>query len=308
MCDEVQGAIHGEPIDAQAFGALLAEARPLPAHLLRMHKRVPTLLLVDDEPNILSALKRLLRGAGLRILTAPGGKEGMEILAAEHVDVILSDQRMPGMTGVEFLRVVKHSHPETVRMVLSGFTELQSVTDAVNEGAIYKFLTKPWDDAQLRAHILEAFRAKDMADENRRLDLAARTANQRLAHANRQLEEVLRQQEEQISSTGISLAIVHEALQHVPLPIFGLDEENVVAFANHAAQELFRRDGLLLGSPVACFMPELAAIDEGQPRVVAVHGERYMIAAHGMGRGSRARGALIIFRPEGQGKEQGTSS
>jgi diguanylate cyclase (GGDEF)-like protein/PAS domain S-box-containing protein len=304
MCDEVQGAIHSGPLDAHAFGALLAEARPLPAHLLRMHKREPTLLLVDDEPNILSALKRLLRGAGLRILTASGGREGMEILAAEQVDVILSDQRMPGMTGVEFLRAVKHSHPETVRMVLSGFTELQSVTDAVNEGAIYKFLTKPWDDTQLRGHILEAFRQKDMADENRRLDLAARTVSQRLAHANRQLEEVLKQQQEQISSTGISLAIVHEALQHVPLPIFGLDEDNAVAFANHAAQELFRRDGQLLGSPVECFMPELAAIGEGQPRVVAVHGERYKIAAHGMGRGSRARGTLLVFEPEGAGSAQ----
>jgi CheY-like chemotaxis protein len=228
----------------------------------------------------------------------------MEILAAEQVDVILSDQRMPGMTGVEFLRAVKHSHPETVRMVLSGFTELQSVTDAVNEGAIYKFLTKPWDDTQLRGHILEAFRQKDMADENRRLDLAARTVSQRLAHANRQLEEVLKQQQEQISSTGISLAIVHEALQHVPLPIFGLDEDNAVAFANHAAQELFRRDGQLLGSPVECFMPELAAIGEGQPRVVAVHGERYKIAAHGMGRGSRARGTLLVFEPEGAGNAQ----
>jgi PAS domain-containing protein len=192
-------------------------------------------------------------------------------------------------------------------MVLSGFTELQSVTDAVNEGAIYKFLTKPWDDAQLRAHILEAFRHKDMADENRRLDLAARTANQRLAQANRQLEEVLRQQQEQLSSTGTSLAIVHEALQHVPLPIFGLDEENAVAFANHAAQELFARDGQLLGSPVECFMPELAALDEGRPRVAAVHGKRYRIAAHGMGRGSRARGTLIVLEPEGAGMEQRTA-
>jgi diguanylate cyclase (GGDEF)-like protein len=297
MCDEIQGAIYSEPLDAQAFGALLAEARPLPAHLLRMHKREHTLLLVDDEPNILSALKRLLRGAGLRILSAPGGKEGLEILAAEHVDVIVSDQRMPGMTGVEFLRIVKHSHPETVRMVLSGFTELQSVTDAVNEGAIYKFLTKPWDDTLLRAHILEAFRHKDMADENRRLDLEVRTANQGLAKANRQLEEVLRQQQEQISRDGMSLAIVNEALQQVPLPILGLGEENAVAFANLAAQELFRDEGQLIGSPVECFMPELAAIEEGQPRVETVHGARYEIAAHGMGRDTQARGKLIIFKP-----------
>jgi diguanylate cyclase (GGDEF)-like protein/PAS domain S-box-containing protein len=308
MCDEVQGAIYGEPVDSQAFGALLAEERTLPSHLLRMHKRERTLLLVDDEPNILAALKRQLRGTGLRILTAPGGKEGLVLLETEQVDVIVADQRMPGMTGVDFLRAVKHSHPETVRIVLSGFTELQSVTDAVNEGAIYKFLTKPWDDTQLRAHILEAFRHKEMADENRRLDLEVRTANQGLAQANRQLEEVLRQQQDQISRTGISLAIVREALQHVPLPILGLDEDKAVAFANVGAQELFRGDGQLLGSPVEWFMPELASIDEGAPRIETVHGIRYEIAAHGMGRGSRARGTLIIFKPATPENEQGTPS
>jgi diguanylate cyclase (GGDEF)-like protein/PAS domain S-box-containing protein len=308
MCDEVQGAVYSAPRDAGAFGALLAEGRTLPVHLLRMHKRERTLLLVDDEPNILAALKRQLRGAGLRILTAPGGKEGLQLLETEHVDVIVSDQRMPGMTGVEFLRAVKHSHPETVRMVLSGFTELQSVTDAVNEGAIYKFLTKPWDDTQLRAHILEAFRHKEMADENRRLDLEVRTANQGLAQANRQLEEVLRQQQEQISRTGISLAIVHEALQHVPLPILGLDEDKAVAFANLAGQELFRSEGQLLGSPVEWFMPDLAAVEAGRPRVETVHGERYEIAAHDMGKGTRARGTLIIFMPAAPEIEQGTTS
>ena len=304
MCDEIQGAVYGEPLDAQAFGALLAEGRTLPAHLLRMQKRQRTLLLVDDEPNILAALKRQLRGAGLRILTAPGGKEGLQLLETEQVDVIVSDQRMPGMTGVEFLRVVKHSHPETVRMVLSGFTELQSVTDAVNEGAIYKFLTKPWDDTQLRGHILEAFRHKEMADENRRLDMEVRTANQGLAQANRQLEEVLRQQQEQISRTGISLAIVHEALQHVPLPILGLDEDKAVAFANIAAQALFRDAGQLLGSSVEWFMPQLAAIEEGRPRIETVDGARYQVAAYGMGRGTRARGTLLIFSPAGPDNQQ----
>ena len=117
-----------------------------------------TVLLVDDEENILSALKRLLRRDGYRILTAGGGAQGLELLASEPVDVIISDQRMPQMTGVEFLRQVKALYPETVRLVLSGYTELQSITDAINEGAIYKFLTKPWDDDQLREEIRDAFR------------------------------------------------------------------------------------------------------------------------------------------------------
>jgi diguanylate cyclase (GGDEF)-like protein/PAS domain S-box-containing protein len=301
MCDEIQGNLFSPACNVAAVGALLAEGRVLPQHLLRLHKRQRTLLLVDDEPNILSALKRQLRGTGLRILTASSGREGLALLDTEAVDVIVSDQRMPGMTGVDFLRAVKTSHPETVRIVLSGFTELQSVTDAVNEGAIYKFLTKPWDDAQLRGHIQEAIGNKEMADENRRLDLEVRTANHGLAQANRRLEGVLRQQQEQIDRTGISLEIVREALHHMPLPVVGLDEEQVVVFANPAAHALFSGDGMLLGNAAGLFMPQLlAALDqagEGAACIAQLHGSRFEVGAHSMGKGTRSRGRLIIFKP-----------
>lgn len=110
-----------------------------------------TVLLVDDEENILSALKRLLQRDGYRILTAGGGLEGLAMLASEPVDVIISDRRIPQMAGVEFLRHVKPLYPDTVHMVLSGYTELQSITNDINEGAIYRFLTKPWDDDLLAA-------------------------------------------------------------------------------------------------------------------------------------------------------------
>jgi len=116
-----------------------------------------TLLLVDDEENILSALTRLLRRDGYHILRASSGREGLELLAANAVGVIISDQRMPEMSGTEFLSKVKDMYPDTVRIVLSGYTELNSITDAINRGAIYKFLTKPWDDDLLREHIREAF-------------------------------------------------------------------------------------------------------------------------------------------------------
>jgi PAS domain-containing protein len=142
---------------------------------------------------------------------------------------------------------------------------------------------------------------KEMADENRRLDLEVRTANHGLAKANRQLEEVLRRQQEQIESAGISLDIVREALQHVPLPILGLDEEQVVAFANLAAQELFRADGLLLGSYAGRFMPQLlqalGQAGEAGCCIEQVHGKRFEVAAHSMGKGTRSRGRLIIFKP-----------
>jgi EAL domain-containing protein (putative c-di-GMP-specific phosphodiesterase class I)/CheY-like chemotaxis protein len=197
ICDEIQGYFFSSPISAQAIEELFSEGRRLPAHLLRLQKPQRTLLLVDDEPNIVSALKRLLRRDGYDILTASGGAEGLEVLAQHKVDVIISDQRMPGMSGVEFLRKAKALHPDTIRIVLSGYTELQSVTDAINEGAVYRFLTKPWDDERLREQISKAFEQKDLLEENRQLDIQVRSTNQELVAANRQLREMLQKQGEQ---------------------------------------------------------------------------------------------------------------
>jgi diguanylate cyclase (GGDEF)-like protein len=162
-CDQMQGFCFSPALLPDDFAALLAEGRRLPDRLLNRVRRSHTLLLVDDEDNILSALKRLLRRDGYQIIVANSAAEGLQRLVDHEVDVIISDQRMPGMTGVEFLRRAKALYPDTVRMVLSGYTELQSIIDAVNEGAIYKFLTKPWDDERLRGHVAEAFRHKDLA-------------------------------------------------------------------------------------------------------------------------------------------------
>ena len=131
--------------------------------------RPGVLLLVDDEENILSSLRRLLRRDGHRILTASSGAQGLEILASESVDVIVSDQRMPEMTGTEFLTKARVLCPDSVRIVLSGYTELESVTSAINEGSVYKFLTKPWEDQQLHDNIIEAINHKFVAE--RRGDL-----------------------------------------------------------------------------------------------------------------------------------------
>jgi DNA-binding NtrC family response regulator len=117
-----------------------------------------TLLIVDDEAHVLSALNRLLRREGYRVLTANSGHEGLELLSTNAVQVIISDQRMPGMSGSEFLNIVKDLYPDTIRIVLSGFADLDAVTDSVNRGAVFKFLTKPWDDDLLREHVRDAFR------------------------------------------------------------------------------------------------------------------------------------------------------
>jgi diguanylate cyclase (GGDEF)-like protein/PAS domain S-box-containing protein len=116
-----------------------------------------TLLLVDDEPNILKALQRLLVHDGYQILTAGSGQEGLAMLEDHDVDVIISDQRMPSMTGVEFLTRAKEVCPQTVRIVLSAYSDFDAVTDAINHGTIYKFFTKPWDAGLMRTNVQEAF-------------------------------------------------------------------------------------------------------------------------------------------------------
>ena len=114
----------------------------------------PTILCVDDEANILSALNRLLRREGYTVLTANSGKEGLKLLDEnDTVHVVVSDQRMPEMTGSEFLKQVKERKPETVRVILSGYAEVSAILEAVNNGAIYQFLTKPWDDEALKEQI-----------------------------------------------------------------------------------------------------------------------------------------------------------
>jgi EAL domain-containing protein (putative c-di-GMP-specific phosphodiesterase class I)/FixJ family two-component response regulator len=298
MCDEIQGLLYSDALPPEQIGELLKQDRRLPADLLRFQKPKQTLLLVDDEQNILGALRRLLRGGDFQILTANSGQAGLDMLAQNPVDVIVSDQRMPGMTGVEFLGIAKDLYPDTVRIVLSGYTELQSVTEAVNQGAIYKFLTKPWDDEQLRGHIEEAFRRKEMADENHRLDLEARTANQELAAANRQLEELLSLKQQQIIRDEVSLDIVREALQQIPLAVIGVDDGDMVVFANDAAQELFEQTVSILGSDVGQLIPDLDhAEDSGSSqRCTAELGACfYEVVARRMGHGSQSRGKLMTL-------------
>lgn len=158
-CDLMQGYLFSRPVLAGAFETMVQAGQSLGADVEPGESR--TLLVVDDEPNILAAIRRLLRSQGYQVLTAGSAREAMELLASKHVQVILSDQRMPEMCGTEFLQRVKQMHPDTVRIVISGYTELQSVIAAVNEGALYKFLTKPWDDDQLRRHVREAFEYYD---------------------------------------------------------------------------------------------------------------------------------------------------
>jgi diguanylate cyclase (GGDEF)-like protein/PAS domain S-box-containing protein len=156
-CDEIQGFHFSRPLPAKEMGEMLRANRALPSETEAPESERQTLLLVDDDVNVLSALHRLFRRDNYRILTAMSPGEGFEQLALHQVHVIVCDQRMPGMSGTEFLSKVKEMYPDTIRIILSGYTGLESVLDSINRGAIYRFYTKPWDDMQLRDNIRLAF-------------------------------------------------------------------------------------------------------------------------------------------------------
>ncbi len=115
------------------------------------------LVIVDDEPNICRALQRLLRHDGYDILATTDVDEALDRVKSTPIDVVISDQRMPSCKGTEFLATVQSVRPETVRIILSGYSDLPEVAAAMSAGAINKFLTKPWDDGLLRADVREAF-------------------------------------------------------------------------------------------------------------------------------------------------------
>lgn len=155
-CDVVQGFYFSKPVNAAALTKMLREQMGHPI-VPRGSVFERTILLLDDEPHMLSALQRVFRNEGYQILQTTSALEAFELLAMHRVQVIISDQRMPIMSGTTFLSKVKELHPETIRIILSGYAELESVIDAINHGAVYRFFTKPWDDQDLRDQIREAF-------------------------------------------------------------------------------------------------------------------------------------------------------
>lgn len=262
-----------------------------------------TLLLVDDEENITAALVRLLRRDGYTILRALGGKEGLALLEQHRVGVIISDQRMPEMTGVEFLSKVKEIYPDTIRIVLSGYTELNSVTDAINRGAVYKFLTKPWEDDLLRANVEEAFQRHEMKIESARLAQELRQANEELRAINLDLEQRVEQKAREIVHNLEVLQVSQEVLEVMPMAVIGISTDGLIVIANQMAHLLFSTGGtrpLLLGEAADAVLPaDLLACTSSQQHEGAkslyVAGREVRCWRRSLGELSRSRGILLVI-------------
>lgn len=143
------------------------------------------ILYVDDEPHNLSAFAATFRRM-YKVFTAESAEDGRKILDAEDIQVIITDQRMPKTTGVEFLASILEKYPEPIRMILTGYTDIDAVIDAINKGQVYRYIQKPWMEEDLRINIDKAIEIYTLRKENREL-------TEKLLIANQQLEFIARQ-------------------------------------------------------------------------------------------------------------------
>ncbi len=155
----------------------------------QINSKDQTVLFVDDEKAILQSLNRACRNTGWRILTATSGRSGLELLGKEQVDLIVSDMRMPEMDGAEFLEKSKEASPESVRVLLTGFSDIASTIAAINKGKIFSYITKPWDNDELKNTLKQAMHVKLLESERQRLELLTQQQNQELQDLNAGLEE-----------------------------------------------------------------------------------------------------------------------
>ncbi len=157
-----------------------------------------TLLFIDDEENILAALKRLFRPLGYKVLIAASGAEALALLEKEHVDLVISDMRMPQMSGAEVLEQMRKRWPEVVRILLTGYADLTSTIAAINRGEIFRYIAKPWDDNDIVLIVRDALERKCLLEEKQRLEALTLRQNEELKELNSSLEIKVRQRTEQL--------------------------------------------------------------------------------------------------------------
>jgi signal transduction histidine kinase len=150
-----------------------------------------TLLVVDDEPDVVQSVQDLLR-LDYQVLGATRAKDGMRILQEQEVHLVMTDQRMPEMTGVEFLSQVRGDHPEAIRLLFTGYADFKAVIDAINQGNIYRYITKPWDPDDLQIIIRQAAEQYDLLVERKRLLAELQVKNLELQKANEMKEAFIR--------------------------------------------------------------------------------------------------------------------
>lgn len=183
------------------------------------------ILCVDDEQNILSSLRRLFRTRGYQVLTAENGPAGLELLKTEPVDLVISDMRMPEMDGATFLEHVQARWPNTIRLLLTGYADIQSTIEAINRGKIYRYIAKPWDDSDLLLIVDQAIERRFLEREKQRLEELTQRQNEELRTLNTSLEIKVEERTAALTQAHDELVAANEKLTQAHDELVAVNEK-----------------------------------------------------------------------------------
>ena len=256
------------------------------------------ILCVDDEPNVLHSVRRLFLDDEYTILTANSANDGIAILQGNRdIQIVISDYRMPNMNGVEFLREVRTRWPDTVRIVLSGYADTASIVSAINEGEIYRFVPKPWNDDELKVTIANAIERYHLLKQNAELAIE-------LVRVNEKLKGVLGEKTNLLALKGQMLEANQTILFSLPVAVLGISDDIVVQ-CNQAWVEDTGYGWNSLGTSIekALSLELIAFIDEVKARgktikKISINGIQGWLFGSAMLSGdSQPRGIMLVFIP-----------
>jgi len=274
------------------------------------------ILCVDDDPGILKSLTRLFLDSAYTLLLAESAAEGLRILeGGEKVQVIIADYRMPIMNGVEFLRQVNERWPESVRIILSGYADTAAVVSAINEGRIYKFIAKPWNDDELQMTITKAVELYFLIEENRNLAEKLQAANEELVAAKEHLEQTVQERTEELIFQNKVLQHSQNILNTLPIGVLGFDlEKNLVQWNLYAINILQKKCASPVGTAANDFLPPdwlslLAGLKPGITtcRSLPLDDGTYLVKGAIMMHDGSPFGFLLVFEKE-QCQDAGSNS
>lgn len=252
-----------------------------------------SLLIVDDEPHILKSLSRVLNSGRFRILTAATAEEALGMIDREPPSVLLTDQRMPGMSGSTLLAEVAKLYPDVVGMLMSGYADFDSLTEALNDGQIYKFILKPWDNSELRQSINDLFTQIELGEEGmrsqRRLKAEKEALEQRLEATRKARPDAIYNRYEHL-------------FNELPIALVITDPDGEILDYNAAFGALVNARYSLVGRPVEPWLPtllrqRLADSDTGEPLSVSVEGADWAVTACPLRHGPALHQAYVLTQP-----------
>ncbi len=198
-------------------------------------------MFVDDEMNILRMIKRVLRNDPWDLEFCNSGEEAWKALQEHPVDILVTDHRMQGMTGTQLLARVKAAFPDTLRIIFSGYTEVSTLTEAINQGNIYKFIHKPIKEEDLRLTIRRAAENVLLIRENRKLTEKIQSQNEKLRKLNEELELRIEQRTRDLFLRQKALETAQMILDRMPAAVLGLDTEGTIVYCNSACSDFFQK-------------------------------------------------------------------